>query len=94
MDVQSYGLILKDDLHVYVYTRSKCKAFLIVWNSSELHLQKLTPKWGQQKLTQEQKRQRVHVARDLFSHFELGGCKCMTDVTGEEETWVPFYSTF
>ena len=29
MDVQSYGQLLKDDLHMYVCTRSKCNAFSV-----------------------------------------------------------------
>ena len=49
---------------------------------------------GKPKADPEQKRQRGNVERGLFNHFEPGGSKCMTDVTGEDETWVPFYGTF
>ena len=43
-------------------------------------------------MTDEEKRQRVNVARDLFSHFEPDGPRYVTDViTGDDETWVPFY---
>ena len=42
------------------------------------------------KLTDEQKRQRVNVARDLLRRVEPDGPKRVTDVTTGDETFVPF----
>lgn len=57
----------------------------------QLHLRKLVAKRIPQNLTDEQKRQRVNVARDLLSRFKPDGPGRVTDVIRGDKTWVPSY---
>ena len=94
-NVAAVAKLVKEDPHVCIreisarLSLSYGTVHRIIHN--DLHLRKLAAKWVPHKLTEEQKKQRVHAARDLLNRFEPNGPKRLTDVVTGDETWVPFF---